>query len=125
MRVDQSESIKTTNPHTLDSDTTHAQVLVEPEAHSLTLIQRGRTQTLTHATTVRFEIPLFRNLARYLNFLQHAHIAGKQSAVIAPTDLSDHEWIGGLSLDFVEINQQHSATRDAMFKVISQKLKSQ
>jgi len=52
MRVEQFDSNKTTNPHTLDSDTTHSQTLVEhaqiqvetrthtqvQEAHSLTLV---------------------------------------------------------------------------------------
>jgi len=51
MRVEQSESIKTTNPHTLDSDTTHAQTLDE-RTHT-----QVQVETRTHTLASRAEPP--------------------------------------------------------------------
>ena len=52
MRLDQSESIKTTNPHTLHSDTIHAQTLdehsqVQVETRTHTLASRAEPPSLT------------------------------------------------------------------------------
>jgi len=48
MRVEPAESIETTNPHTLDLDTTHSQVQVETQTHTLdTVTDTADTQTLT------------------------------------------------------------------------------
>ena len=60
-RVEQSESIETTNPHTLDSDTTHSQALDEHsqeqvETPSLTLTPRKRTLTLIIQGTLSSKI---------------------------------------------------------------------
>ena len=76
MRVDRSESIKTTNPHTLDSDTTHAQTLdehsqIQVETRTHSLASRAETPSLTivseckecHNTTVKIDIrpmPIYR-----------------------------------------------------------------
>ena len=48
-RVEQSYSIQSTNPHTLDSDTTHAQTLDEPS--------RVQVETRTHTLAFRAEAP--------------------------------------------------------------------
>ena len=74
MRVDQSESIKTTNPYTLDSDTTHARTLDE---HS-----QVQVETRTHTLASRAEPPSLTLIPRkqpLRHIMQQTNILVKES----------------------------------------------
>jgi len=74
MRVEQSVSIKTTNPPTLDSDTTHAQTLDEPS--------RVQVETRTHTLASRAEMPSLTQDSRSQCFKVVKTV--KFSAIIGP-----------------------------------------